>query len=633
MAQDPSAAPPALRLAMSWVTIVWSMIASACLTLAAMHLLVWARRRTAWAHLLFSLSAAGVAAYAACELRMMRAETPGEFGLALRWAPVPAWVTVVSLVAFARVYLRAGRLWLAWVICGVRTLGLLLNFGPAPNLHFREISSLRRFLFLGDSVAVGEGTRNPWMLVGPLSLLLLVIFVTDASLAAWRRGDRRQALVVGGSLVFFAIGSMVEAGLVLGQVVHAPLTASLVYLGLMAVIGYQLSDDVFRAIQLSDDLRQREQQMALAADLPASASGSGQFRRTRSGRPRSSARCSALRPVSPSRGTRFSRTCIQRIASPHGALYGGRWTKGRSTRPSIVSCFPTAANGGLPRPGAWRGRRKMEWRACWACAWTSPDASTTSSKCCDCGPTWPMSVACPPWPHRPARAPSEARAQGGPPAGARNQRGDDEQALHGSRAIVSADETVHPPLRSYTWVEKTQLSLKGEVKNTKLNSCRYGPDGKIQKTPIGDAPPPPANKPGLRGKVIEKKKEEMKEELQAATALVNQYVPPDPGLIQVVIGAGKASLAQEGPAAVGLKFSDYVKAGDALTLTLDPALKALRKMNVASYMDDPSKPVTLQVDLQSLPDGTNYPATVSMKIPASQIEVRTENSNYQKLAQ
>ena len=188
-------------------------------------------------------------------------------------------------------------------------------------------------------------------------------------------------------------------------------------------------------------------------------------------------------------------------------------------------------------------------------------------------------------------------------------------------------------LRSYTWVEKTQLSFKGEVKNTKLNSCRYGPDGKVQKTPIGDPPPPPAKKPGLRGKVVEKKKEEMKEELQAATALVRQYVPPDPGLIQVVIGAGKASMAQEGPAAVALKFSDYVKAGDALTLTFDAGLKTLRQMSVATYMDAPTNPVTLDVTQQSLPDGTSYPAIVSMKIPASQIEVRTENSNYQKLAQ
>jgi hypothetical protein len=188
-------------------------------------------------------------------------------------------------------------------------------------------------------------------------------------------------------------------------------------------------------------------------------------------------------------------------------------------------------------------------------------------------------------------------------------------------------------LRSYSWIEKTQLSLKGEVKNTKLNSCRYGPDGKVQKTPIGDPPPPPATKRGLRGKVIEKKKEEMKGELEAAAALMHQYLPPDPGLMQVVMGAGKASMAQEGPGAVALKFSDYLKAGDALTLTFDPAVKAMRQVSVATYLDGPSSPVTLNVALQSLPDGTHYPGTVSMKMPASQVDVRIENSNYQKLAQ
>jgi hypothetical protein len=38
---------------MSWVTVIWSMIASACLTLAAVHLLVWWRRHEAWTHALF----------------------------------------------------------------------------------------------------------------------------------------------------------------------------------------------------------------------------------------------------------------------------------------------------------------------------------------------------------------------------------------------------------------------------------------------------------------------------------------------------------------------------------------------------------------------------------------------------
>ena len=102
-------------------------------------------------------------------------------------------------------------------------------------------------------------------------------------------------------------------------------------------------------------------------------------------------------------------------------------------------------------------------------------------------------------------------------------------------------------LRSYTWIEKTELSFKGEVKNTKIGSCRYGPDGKVQKSVVQE-PPPAQKKPGLRGKIIEKKKEEMKEELEAATALVQQYVPPDRGLIQVVINAARRRWPSRGRA-------------------------------------------------------------------------------------
>jgi hypothetical protein len=37
----------------------------------------------------------------------------------------------------------------------------------------------------------------------------------------------------------------------------------------------------------------------------------------------------------------------------------------------------------------------------------------------------------------------------------------------------------------------------------------------------------------------------MKEELQASAALIQQYVPPAPDRLQVVINAGTASLGQE----------------------------------------------------------------------------------------
>jgi hypothetical protein len=72
--------------------------------------------------------------------------------------------------------------------------------------------------------------------------------------------------------------------------------------------------------------------------------------------------------------------------------------------------------------------------------------------------------------------------------------------------------------------------------------------------------------------------------------------------------------------------------GDSLALTFESAVKTLRQMDVATYLDDPQSPVTLRVSLQSLPDGTSYPGGVVLGIPASQIQVRITNSSYQKLA-
>lgn len=129
-----------------------------------------------------------------------------------------------------------------------------------------------------------------------------------------------------------------------------------------------------------------------------------------------------------------------------------------------------------------------------------------------------------------------------------------------------------------------------------------------------------------------KKTGEMKAELEAAAALVHRYVPPDPGKMQVVMNAGTASLAQAGPGAAALRFPGYEKAGDALTLTFDTAVKALRQVEVASQLDAES-PVTFHVSMQSLPDGTSYPGSVVLGLPARSIEVRISNTNYQRLAQ
>jgi two-component system, LuxR family, sensor kinase FixL len=225
---------------------------------------IWCRRRKVWANLLFTLSSVATAVFAGFELWLMRAETPETFGAAMRWAHLPAWVLIVSFVGFVRLYLRAGRFWLAWTVCGLRTLVLIFNFACSPNLNYREITALRHVSLFGESVTVAEGVPNPLMLIGQLSLLLLIIFVADAAITVWKRGERRQALLLGGSIVFFVVVGTMQAILSVWGIIQMPITASLFYLGIVLAMADELSLDVLRAARLSGELRESEHRMELA---------------------------------------------------------------------------------------------------------------------------------------------------------------------------------------------------------------------------------------------------------------------------------------------------------------------------------------------------------------------------------
>ena len=245
-------------MSLSWVTVVWSMIASACLMLAAMYFLVWFKNRGERVHLLFSLSAASMTAFAFCELWMMRAATPDELLIALRWAHVPLFSWLLSTTWFVWVYLRAGRGWLAWTILIVRALMLVVNFQPGQNLTYRTMLPLQRIQFLGEAVTVPAGVPNPWQLVTQATVILILVFVADASVTAWRRGDRRKALIVGGSVEFSLLMAFVTAAPVTWGVVSAPYIFSLPYMCLVLVMGYELSRNVLRASQLVEELRSTE---------------------------------------------------------------------------------------------------------------------------------------------------------------------------------------------------------------------------------------------------------------------------------------------------------------------------------------------------------------------------------------
>jgi len=184
-------------------------------------------------------------------------------------------------------------------------------------------------------------------------------------------------------------------------------------------------------------------------------------------------------------------------------------------------------------------------------------------------------------------------------------------------------------LRQYQWIETTQLTLKGDPKPATKNSCLYGPDGQVQKTPIG---PPPEQPSGgrMKQKMIAKKKAEMKDYMQDVKSVLGMYVPPNPQKMQAAYQAGKLSLNPM-PGAMNLVFTDYAQSGDKMTLTFDTAAKKITGLNISTYMGEEKDAVTLQVHMGSLPDGTNYVGQTVLNATAKQLVVTTTNSDYQKL--
>jgi PAS domain S-box-containing protein len=243
---------------MSLITVIWSMSASACLTLAGINFLVWYRNRAALANLLFSLLAIGTAAWTLCELWMMRAESVPEFATVLKWGHVAVWLLITSLVGFTQVYLKSGRRWLAWTVVGSRTFLLLPNFLVGLNLNYLEITRLGHMKVLGEFVAIADGVPNPWIRLGELNLVLFIVFLADATFTAWRRGDRHRALTTGAGIVFFAFVSSGQSLLMHWGMIRVPYTASISFMGLIAVMGYELSSEMIRASQLNLQLQKSE---------------------------------------------------------------------------------------------------------------------------------------------------------------------------------------------------------------------------------------------------------------------------------------------------------------------------------------------------------------------------------------
>jgi hypothetical protein len=183
-------------------------------------------------------------------------------------------------------------------------------------------------------------------------------------------------------------------------------------------------------------------------------------------------------------------------------------------------------------------------------------------------------------------------------------------------------------LAQYTWTETETISIKGEVKDTKVYQVQMV-NGQQQKTEVSNQAAQSGGREGrVKERVVDKKKAEYQQYGQSIGALAKQYTTPNPDALMKAKQARNISI-QPGNGTVSLVIKNYVKQGDSVTFMLEPQGKQLQSVAVDSYLNDPKNAVKISAQFAQLPDGTNHVTNTLINGVSKELTVNEVNSNYQ----
>jgi two-component system sensor kinase FixL len=279
----------------SWITTLYIMMAALSVTIAGIYLAAWFLQREAQSYLLLALLGISIAGLAGTELWMLRAQTPEEYAIALRWLQVPVWSGFLALLGLVGLRLRPRFARLGWLAVGLRTVALVANFVSGPNLNYAAVTGIERFTLLGEPVATAIGIPNAWMLTGQAALLSSILFLIDAGISSWRRGEGARSLVLTISL-FVAV-------LVFWGFVQSPVLITPLFLFVAVVMGAELSHGLLRAARAERDVLAKDAALQISEarlSLAAEAADAGFWSLDQSGHVWATAKSRELFALAPS---------------------------------------------------------------------------------------------------------------------------------------------------------------------------------------------------------------------------------------------------------------------------------------------------------------------------------------------
>lgn len=184
-------------------------------------------------------------------------------------------------------------------------------------------------------------------------------------------------------------------------------------------------------------------------------------------------------------------------------------------------------------------------------------------------------------------------------------------------------------LRKYSFKQRTEVSMDGDVRSVRLDQIRFDLDGNLERTSLTPAAAQSPSARGLRGKVVAKKREEIGNYVERLMSMSRRYLTPARGDLEKLFGRGEIWKGQGATAnQVRIQTADFVKTGDSFVWTLDPVSKLPVRMEVTTELD--GDPVTVTAEYRTVPSGPNYIARTIVKSPRKELVVKVESFEYKR---
>jgi two-component system sensor kinase FixL len=237
--------------ALGGIVVLWSMVAAFAFSMFIIQVLLWTRSRDVPPALaaVMSLASAGSAWI---EMSVAKTNDIAAVEFLTLMANAAIFFLVVPMIWFVHCYLYRDRTWLLYLITGLWTICLLINFVMPGNLTFSSLSSIQtNVTFWGETWYQPVGEANPLRWLSEFATILIIIYIADATIRSYRHGQLRKAATVGGAMLFFIVVAGVQTPLVDLNIIKTPYMVSWAFVAIALSLSVELVNQVSRSAILS----------------------------------------------------------------------------------------------------------------------------------------------------------------------------------------------------------------------------------------------------------------------------------------------------------------------------------------------------------------------------------------------